>query len=83
MSQQTALGAFKDGLTRMRRSRQDVHATDALWRRAFMFCFVCDSSDEVCSSLMIVEVFMAGLFFCSYELMAVRSFLRVNQQILP
>jgi hypothetical protein len=36
----------------MRLSRHDVHATEALCRRVFGCRLICDSSDEVCSSLM-------------------------------
>lgn len=71
----SGFSSIEDGLTRMRRSRHEVHATDALWRRIFAFCFACDSSDEVCSSLMIVWVLVVGLLSCSYELM-VAQFLR-------
>lgn len=49
------------GLTRMRRSRHVVQATEALCRRGFDRCFICDSSDEVCSSLTIAEGFMLSM----------------------
>lgn len=49
------------GLTRMRRSRHVVQAAEALCRRVFGLCLICDSSDEVCSSLTIVEGFILEL----------------------